>query len=241
MPELTIVADIDSYMDGHDPDSNFGAGALINMGTVYQGGDKDALNRAIASFDVSQLAGETILAAEMRRALTLTAGAGADVTIYRCTRPAQWTENGVTWNKYDGSHDWASAGGDYDATTPAPVGYTIPEDAGNHTVAGLKGFIDDALLNRNGIVSIIIRLDDEVPEATQRELWHHGAYPTEALAWRLVVEYVSIATGPRRGTSERVGGKGPRRQRLPRRPATGRPPRQGHRPERAEGRKPWAP
>lgn len=249
MPELTVRADIDSHMDAQDADTNFGGSASINTGIVYAGQEKAALCRAIANFDVSQLAGATILAAEMRRSLTLTAGTGTAVTIYRCTRPEQWTQNGVTWNKYDGGNDWTSGGGDYDDTTPAPVGYTIPVSAGNHVITGLEDFVEDALAGRNGIVSVIHRLDDEGAEATKREIWHHGAYPTEALAWRLVVEYVSIATGPRRGAGECAGGKEPRRQRRPRRPATGRPPRQGRRPDRvlslpkepAEGRKPWAP
>jgi len=39
-----------------------------------------------------------------------------------------WTENGVTWNKYDGVSNWDSAGGDYDTTAGAsdtvPNSYT---------------------------------------------------------------------------------------------------------------------
>lgn len=38
-----------------------------------------------------------------------------------------WTEAGATWNKYDGTNNWATAGGDYSATvvdtTNAPIAY----------------------------------------------------------------------------------------------------------------------
>jgi hypothetical protein len=39
---------------------------------------------------------------------------------YRITQTG-WTETGSTWNKYDGTNNWAAAGGDYTATNGASV------------------------------------------------------------------------------------------------------------------------
>jgi len=42
------------------------------------------------------------------------ASTGNTVNAYRLTR--QWFENSATWKKYDGTHSWTTAGGDYSST-----------------------------------------------------------------------------------------------------------------------------
>lgn len=37
------------------------------------------------------------------------------IFVHELTQTA-WTENGATWNKYDGTNDWTAPGGDYDST-----------------------------------------------------------------------------------------------------------------------------
>lgn len=40
---------------------------------------------------------------------------GLSVEVHELTR-TNWTENGATWNKYDGTNNWTTAGGDYSTT-----------------------------------------------------------------------------------------------------------------------------
>lgn len=115
---------------------------MLSMGVLIIGGGKTQLNRVIGNFDVSGLpASAFVLAAKMRRSLTLVDPTGHGCKIVRCTRPGQWTENGVTWNKYDGVTSWTAIGGDFDTSAPVPVAYQEPLVTGTHEIPGLAGFI----------------------------------------------------------------------------------------------------
>ena len=103
--------------------------------------------------------------------------------VVRCTRPAQWTENGVTWNKYDGTTLWTIEGGDFDDVTPHAVSYVEAVAPGPHEVTGLGGFVRDALDLRSGIVSLLFRNEREVPPVSERSTWLAGSF------WSLVIDY----------------------------------------------------
>lgn len=185
---------IDSHMDQKQPDANYGQANAVEMGPTYYGGSKDKLRRAIANFNVSALQGRTITAAQIRRVISGAIGPpqGFAATIYRCTRPATWTETGVTWNKYNGANNWTTAGGDYDQTTPAPVHYIET----TNPIPGLKDFVIDALNNRTGIVSIIIRVDNENPGVTTWASWWSRQYQMHI--WRLEVDHSGDPIGLRK-------------------------------------------
>jgi len=163
MAQITIVAEVDSFMDGASGNTNHGAETTIYNGEIYAGGSKVLQARPIGNFNVAALASATITDAQLERYLTVGPATFA-ATLYRCTRTTSWTENGVTWNKYDGENNWTTGGGDYDGTTPTPIAYTEPVTNGWHTLTGLGPFVTDAISNRGGIVSIIMRADDENPE-----------------------------------------------------------------------------
>lgn len=152
---------IDSWMNFNQPTTNYGSAAYTYAPRVqYIGAEKSMLGRWITNFDISTLAGKTLTAAKLR---FYSAGwfAAAAATIYRCTRPITWTEYGVCWNFYDGTNGWSTPGGDYDGTTPTPVGFTTPE-GGWFEVTGLLDFAQYALDN-SVPVSFIVRLDNEAP------------------------------------------------------------------------------
>jgi hypothetical protein len=195
MAELTVEADIDAYMMGAPPelkDVNFGDVTTIRLGISYDGGVKSFWYRPIGNFDVSALAEASLNSAKLVREMSFATSGGVASKLSRCTRPAAWTEDGVTWNKYDGTNDWTAGGGDFDDTgPPAVIDYTEPSGAGTHELAGLLGFVQDALDNRNGIVSIIIRLADESPGVSQRFDWRSKEYGSDI--WRLVIDYTPPA------------------------------------------------
>jgi hypothetical protein len=215
MPQLTISSSSGSFMNGISPDTNYGASSLVSMGVLVLGGSKAQLNRAIGNFDLSGLpANAFVQAAKMRRTLTLVDPTGHACWIHRCKRPTQWTENGVTWNKYDGVNAWTNAGGDYDTSTPAPLSYNEPLVAGTHEIFGLTPFVLDAIALRGGVVSVVMKNDVEAPSASQRSIWQAGA------PWQLVIDYVALALGdPEPPSFGSRSPRAPQRALSPRRPA----------------------
>jgi hypothetical protein len=196
MAALTIYPSADSTMLFQSPDSNYGSLESIEEGAFYAGGVKALLRRSIVNFDVSAIASRTITAAKVIRTVWSRTGSGEPATVYRCTRPSTWTEGGVTWNRYDGTNLWTAAGGDYDGSTPTPVGYSLPGAVGEMEITGLAGFVTDAIASRGNIVSMIFRLDDEGPGSTQ---WHiFYAKGDDGHPWRLVVEHSGPPIGVRR-------------------------------------------
>jgi len=234
MPELTIYAITDSYMEGISyPNTNYGADTQVRVGTSYVV-SKTSLHRAIGNFDVSPLAGKVLNSVKMVRHYTAVTNGGFLSKISRCTKPALWTEGGVTWNKYDGSNNWSAAGGDFnDAGPPAAVTYTEPTTIGVKEIqdAGLLAFVQDALDNRGGLASLIIRATNEAPGGTAKVAWYAKDSGT-SWRWQLVVDYDEPGVAPRRARPGRQGGvraRTPRRAPAGRSPASARSPRSGRR------------
>lgn len=224
MPTLVLQPTIDSYMSGVQTGTNFGGSTQIIHGLVYSGGTKLQWRRGIVNFDVSALSGAIITSAKLvREVLSVSGAGGVGARLSRCTRPAQWTESGVTWNMYDGVNLWTVGGGDLDDDAPGKIDYSEPSATGDHEIAGLEGYIADALANRGGIVSIITRLQNETPGVTQELNWwsREGANP-----WRLVVDNERPAPGRRSARPDRAVQTAGVRPSAPARPAaTGRPAR----------------
>ncbi len=116
MPILTIQPpSIDSHNAQATPDANKGSlTQLIVQAT--SGGRANVLLR----FDFTSLpAGVTINAATLSLYnYDRFDSAGRSYGCYRITQTG-WTELGNTWNKYDGTNNWTTAGGDFTATDAA--------------------------------------------------------------------------------------------------------------------------
>ena len=110
---LRPVADSRIFNADWGQNTNDGNGGDIG---VYQ-----ARDRSLLRFDLSALpTGSTLSAASLTLTVSGTFGGnpgGESMNVHRLTQ--SWTEGGVTWNRYDGTNTWASAGGDYDATVRA--------------------------------------------------------------------------------------------------------------------------
>ena len=146
---------IDAYIDNAAPTSNFGTNASLYATDLSD----PQIIRSLIRFDISALAGKT---AGNTSTLTFYSWDGSDFpvtvdcTIHRVTRT--WTEAGVTWNKYDGTNNWTTPGGDY--TTPSDSA-----TAGTNTLvftgAGLAAILQDAIDSRSGIVNLLLRHANE--------------------------------------------------------------------------------
>lgn len=93
---------------------NYGSShTLLFLGTVFAF-DQTVFHRGVLSFDLASIApGASILAA----GLDLYSDGSGDTpgtSSFLCRRLTRtnWTENGVTWNRYDGVNNWTTAGGD---------------------------------------------------------------------------------------------------------------------------------
>ena len=230
MPILTVEASIDSEMTATDATGNFGDLDLVLMGLQFAGGDKLNLWWPIANFDVSALIGRQINDAKLVRTIYEVVGDPPwTATVYRCKRAAQWVELEVSWNEYATGMPWDTPGaGDVDTVTPIPVTFTEATGPGDHEILGMKGFVEDALAYRNGLVSIRPQIDDESYEGTRQTSWFSKDNGSDI--WRLVIDYSPASQGrrsPRGGArrSPRAGGASASRPNRPTRPVRPTQPR----------------
>ena len=105
MTILTIQpSDIDNYLRSENPDNNYGGAPFVYL--------RLADRNAILKFDFSALPAGAIINSATLSVYKDTDSASINFFAYRLTQTA-WTELGSTWNKYDGTNNWATAGGDY--------------------------------------------------------------------------------------------------------------------------------
>jgi hypothetical protein len=224
MTVATHQAQRDSQIEGITyPNTNYGTADPLALGAIYAGGTKTLLYRSIGNFDVSSLSGATINSAKLVRYIANAAYGNFAAKLTRCTRPSTWTENGVTWLKWDGANNWSAPGGDLDDATPGVVNYTEPAATGPHEITGLAAYVTDALANRSGLVSIILRATDEAPTVSKWVTFRSKEYGTPAERWYLEVDYtLPPPIRPRRDIL--APGQGASRPRAARRPTPGRRP-----------------
>lgn len=237
MASTTFTPNADATLDGLDPDSNFGNLSNVRIGTLYSGGEKINLWRAALRFDISSLpAGATITTATLRLWCLNAQGGGGDAILSRCTRPADWLEDEVTWNEYSSGNSWTNAGSDFDDDgPPAAVPFDLAASASYINITGLAAIAQDALDNRAGQLSCILRISDETPEAL---IWNYYASREGSPDPLLLVDYDDTGTGPTpstpTGRRSRISSlhesSPPRPVRRPRSPWRGRRPRGPRRP-----------
>lgn len=123
MATLTIQpSNIDAYIRSDGADINYGDVAYLIISTTA-----GSIFRSILKFDFSALpVGAIISAATLSLYLFSDLGdipAGRTYWAYELTQTS-WTEMGATWNKYNGTNPWTTAGGDY--TTNDGASLVVP-------------------------------------------------------------------------------------------------------------------
>lgn len=106
MPQITLTATADATLDANNPTTNQGTG----NNSVGEYGAGAQVNRMLMEFDFSSLSGRTITSAILKLYDTgadYSSASGA-IEVYRVKR--DWGELTTTWNKYDGTNDWGTAG-----------------------------------------------------------------------------------------------------------------------------------
>lgn len=151
------VLNEDSRMDAGDSNTNFGSsGTLIVQYSIPEG--KAEFIHAIARIDFSDAPGLTsadqVTLAAVHGYITSIINEGVvGVTWVRCVAETYpWTEDGVTWMKYDGVNNWGTAGGNTDGA--------VTGDEEFPTLTGWYAFdvlnnVRDAVTNRSSIFDAV--------------------------------------------------------------------------------------
>ncbi len=98
----------DSFLSKRNTNNNYGTSEYIGVSnTNFQ-------ERAVLEFNLSDIPANAIITSAQLELYYYDGGGSSTghIEIHRLTQ--NWTETGVTWNNYDGSASWTSAGGDYD-------------------------------------------------------------------------------------------------------------------------------
>lgn len=110
--------------------------------------------RAIIKFDISSIPASSVISSAT---LTLNTAIGLttdQLSLHRITQA--WTEGGSTWNTYNGTNNWSTAGGDYDAVadaTATPSATTAGTDV-TFTVTTLIQELVDGTTNNGFLIKL---------------------------------------------------------------------------------------
>lgn len=131
VPVLGISATIqpssqDSFINAGFTGLNYGDSTTI----LVRAQSSTEAYHGLVQFDLSFIpAGSTIISATLKLYYCnwgTNNPAGRTIAAYRLTQ--SWDEDSVTWNRYDGTNAWATAGGDYTTTNGASA--TVPGSFG---------------------------------------------------------------------------------------------------------------
>lgn len=110
----------DTWVTQFSPTTNYGAATLLHIGLISGKASDD--RRALLEFDLSGFSDshELITKAELSVYATGAVPFGmSDMYVRRINR--DFDPATANWNTYDGSNNWTSLGGDYDASTDYPI------------------------------------------------------------------------------------------------------------------------
>jgi hypothetical protein len=144
---VTLNPSADAAMISDGANTNYGSETRLWVGEQY---GATSLRRSLIKFDLSAYSGQICSSAKLRIYDT-----GTDLTnntrnliIYRVKR--NWGGATVTWNKYDGTNSWTTAGcgspgNDYDNNLVGSVSLPNPPSAGYIEVTITPSYINEWL------------------------------------------------------------------------------------------------
>lgn len=157
-PNATAGKDVSLRQD--QPDTNFGTVNIIGVG---ESNASTVWKRALIAFDLSSIpSNATIVSATLSLTVVTDSSSNArTMSAYRVKR--NWTETGATWNKYDGTNDWQTAGAgganDIDVSAMGSGSVTASQAVGSvvtltFTAAEVQKFIDGTYTNYGWLLMV---------------------------------------------------------------------------------------
>lgn len=142
-------------------------------------GISSAKRRILTSFgDISAIpAGSTITSAILTLECSVVTVAAADAFSSHPITRFGWGEGTATWNTYDGSNNWTTAGGDFEATNGKTSGFALPLTTGSKTY-DIATTIQWILDHNPTTCDFILKVDNEAAgTGNVRFLSNTGATP----------------------------------------------------------------
>ncbi len=160
---------IDSTMFSNNATTNYGSAVNIHIG---ESNAAASILRPLIRFDdLANIPTNTIIAVVNIYLVVngdLATNAGT-IDVYRCLR--NWTETGVTWNTYDGSNAWGTAGC---GNTSTDYEGAVLWGSASTTAAEAVGTIIKIALNANGVAEF--------------QKWIDGTNPNYGLLFKMTLE-----------------------------------------------------
>ena len=178
----------DTILDEGGPNTNYGTETYLWV----RSRSSSRNNRAILKFDVSSQipSGSTINSATLSLYYYIHGSndpVGRTEWAYRITQTA-WGETTATWNKYDGTNAWTTAGGDYTTTDGAST--TVPASYGwmNWDVTAQ---VQTAIDSVSGIAHFLLKDGTESSSTPYNCNFYSREYATGSLCPKLYVSWTS--------------------------------------------------
>lgn len=138
---VKVYPSMDSYIqtwpEGDMADTNMGGSSNMLVGAYVNSGEEA---RPLLQFDLSSIKGKITDATLKLNRYYKYYHKPLVVNVHRVVQA--WDESSVSWNGYDGSHNWTSAGGDFDSAIVA--GATLAaEGTGTYPGSTKPEFADD--------------------------------------------------------------------------------------------------
>jgi hypothetical protein len=174
MSQVILYPCVVTWMSESVPDGNLGTSNRMNIGA---GGKTEAAMRTLLRIDL-QLIGAATIADTSKLELYDTGGGtdtgGQNYYAYTVLQTA-WTEEGATWNTYDGVNAWdavgcSTNGVDYDSgfqvysVSLGGVGWQTWDQTPDASGRDLNDILQEAIDNHGGVLDILIRWDVEVAD-----------------------------------------------------------------------------
>lgn len=121
LTDNTATNNKDAGISQYTPTTNYGSNAGVGYVASQTGGDDW---RFLLHFTLPAGSG-TISAVTLNLYQYVSVGTNTalNLEVHELSR-TNWTEAGVTWNKYDGTNNWTTAGGDFSATIVHAIAHT---------------------------------------------------------------------------------------------------------------------
>ncbi|MEK7084234.1 MAG: DNRLRE domain-containing protein [Patescibacteria group bacterium] len=142
---LTLFPLADSYIYQFTPNSNYGSDPLLHVYPWTPSYSK----RSIIRFSLAGIPSEvTVTSATLWLKENINGGRPRTIAAHRVTR--DWTEFGVSWNRYTAINPWTAPGGDYNQTASAQTQLSwngIHEWDGWNLTQDVQDFVNGAAAN----------------------------------------------------------------------------------------------
>ena len=208
MATKTTVASADTWLDNTNATSNFGGNNDFYVGE-YDSGSQTA--RALIKWDFA-----TDFATELGQGYIQVNSVTVDLVslgdlssntrtgrFYRVLRA--WTEGGATWNKYDGTNDWGTAGAaassDRETSDVGSYSFNATNTSGTTNTITLTASAVEQMINgtftNNGF---LLKMDSEIDDMQR---FHSSEHATSANRPEINIDYTIV---PRGGSPMLFGG-----------------------------------